>query len=78
LLLSSDVVRHGNVLAEWQELAPKVMVHPLMGSHLECITAHVDTLAQTIERCLQSAAANSHPIPRSHDEPITVTGKFQN
>ena len=28
-------------------------MHPLIGSHLECITAHVDTLAQTIESCLQ-------------------------
>jgi non-ribosomal peptide synthetase component F/thioesterase domain-containing protein len=79
LLLSDDVVRDGrNVLAEWQELARKVTVHPLMGSHLECITAHVNTLAQTIESCLQSAAANSHPLRRSHDEPITVTSKFQN
>jgi non-ribosomal peptide synthetase component F len=62
LLLSDDVVRRGrNLSAEWQELAPAVTVHPLIGSHLECITAHVDTLAQTIESCLQSGAA----APRS-------------
>jgi thioesterase domain-containing protein len=78
LLLSEDVVRHARNVSQWQELAPKVTVHPLMGSHLECITAHVDTLALTIEGCLQSAAADSHPIRRSHDEPITGTGKFQN
>lgn len=66
LLVSDDVVGRGrNLSAEWQELAPDVRVHPLIGSHLECITAHVDTLAQTIESCLQSVAANSHP--RSED-----------
>jgi hypothetical protein len=61
LLLSDDVVRHPKNVSEWQELAPKVTVHPLLGTHLECITAHVDTLAQTIENCLQDAAASSHP-----------------
>jgi non-ribosomal peptide synthetase component F len=61
LLLSDDVVRRGrNLSAEWQALAPEVKVHPLIGSHLECITAHVDTLAQTIQSCLQNVAANSH------------------
>ncbi|HWM25442.1 MAG TPA: condensation domain-containing protein [Chthoniobacterales bacterium] len=60
LLLSEDVVRRGrNVVGEWQELAPDVTMHPLIGSHLECITAHVDTLAQTIERCLQDTAAST-------------------
>jgi thioesterase domain-containing protein len=77
LLLSDDVVRHPRNVSEWQELAPKVTVHPLLGTHLECITAHVDTLAQTIESCLQNAAANSHPSRKSHDEPIAVTGEFQ-
>jgi non-ribosomal peptide synthetase component F/thioesterase domain-containing protein len=61
LLLSDDVVGRGrNVAGEWQGLAPGVTVHPLVGSHLECITAHVDTLAQTIEGCLQNASASSH------------------
>lgn len=60
LLLSEDVVRRGrNVVGEWKELAPGVTMHPLIGSHLECITAHVDTLAQTIESCLQDTAAIS-------------------
>ncbi|HEV2842764.1 MAG TPA: thioesterase domain-containing protein, partial [Chthoniobacterales bacterium] len=60
LLLSEDVVRRGrNVVGEWQELAPDVTMHPLIGSHLECITAHVDTLAQTIESCLQDTVATS-------------------
>ena len=77
LLLSEDVVRDGrNVLAEWQELAPKVTVHPLMGSHLECITAHVDTLAQTIESCLESVAASSHPHGESAP-PLLVSGEFR-
>jgi non-ribosomal peptide synthetase component F/thioesterase domain-containing protein len=78
LLLSEDVVRHGRNVSEWRELAPKVTVHPLMGSHLECITAHVDTLAQTIEGCLQSAGADSRPIRQSHDGPIVVACEFQN
>jgi thioesterase domain-containing protein len=60
LLLSDDVVRYGRNVAEWQELAPKVTVHPLLGTHLECITAHVDTLAQTIESCLRGVAAHRH------------------
>jgi len=76
LLLSDDVVRHPKNVSEWQELAPKVTVHPLLGSHLECITAHVDSLAQTIESCLQNTAANSNPS--AHDEPMAVTGEFQN
>jgi non-ribosomal peptide synthetase component F/thioesterase domain-containing protein len=78
LLLSDDVVRHPKNVSEWQELAPKVTVHPLLGSHLECITAHVDSLAQTIESCLQNTAANSHPSRRSHDEPMAITGELQN
>jgi thioesterase domain-containing protein len=62
LLLSYDVVRRGrNLSAEWQEVAPEVTVHPLIGRHLECITAHVDTLAQTIESCLASVSQNSRP-----------------
>ena len=79
LLLSDDVVRDGsNVLAEWRELAPKVTVHPLMGSHLECITAHVDTLAQTIESCLQSTSARAHPHDRQFEPALAASGKFQN
>lgn len=76
LLLSDDVVRHPKNVSEWRELAPKVTVHPLLGSHLECITEHVDSLAQTIENCLQNAAANSDPGRTAHREPITVTGEF--
>jgi hypothetical protein len=78
LLLSDDVVRHPKNVSEWQELAPKVTVHPLLGSHLECITEHVDSLAQTIESCLQNAAANSDPSRRSDDDPIVVAGALQN
>jgi non-ribosomal peptide synthetase component F len=79
LLLSDDVMRLGrNVAGEWQELAPRVAVHPLIGSHLECITAHVDTLAQTIESCLQSAAASSHPRDGQSAPATTVRGKFRN
>jgi hypothetical protein len=78
LLLSDDVMRLGrNIAGEWQKLAPRVAVHPLIGSHLECITAHVDTLAQTIESCLQSTATMAHPRD-GHSAPRTAaSGKFQ-
>ena len=62
VLLSEDVLRQSeNISRKWQELAPDVIVHPLKGSHLECITAHVDTLAATIQSCLQTDDAISRP-----------------
>jgi len=62
LLLSEDVLgRADNVSRSWQQLAPDVTVQPLRGSHLECITEHVEALAEKIEDCLKSVAAN----PRS-------------
>lgn len=78
LLLSDDVVCHGrNISAEWQGLAPAVTMHPLIGSHLECITAHVDTLAQTIESCLQSVTANSHPRGVQSAPPLSLSGELR-
>ncbi len=54
VLLSEDLLHRGDHLgAAWQQLAPQVQVHPLKGSHLECITAHVDDLAETMERTLK-------------------------
>lgn len=48
-LLSEDLLHRGDHLEDvWRQLAPKAMVRLLKGSHLECITAHVDNLAQTI------------------------------
>jgi non-ribosomal peptide synthetase component F len=64
LLLSEDVLRRArNLTAEWEALASEVTVHPLTGRHLECITAHVDTLALTIESCLQNSMAGARPQP---------------
>lgn len=58
VLLSEDVLRDSHLISrKWQELAPDVIVHPLKGSHLECITAHVDTLAATIQSSLETAEA---------------------
>jgi hypothetical protein len=55
LLLSEDVLtRSGRILARWQRLAPQVKFQPLRGSHLECITAHVEGLAGKIELSLRS------------------------
>ncbi len=67
-----------NLSAEWQELAPEVTVHPLIGSHLECITAHVDTLAQTIESCLQErhCKVSSAPMP-SRRRLVLQLAKFE-
>jgi non-ribosomal peptide synthetase component F len=78
LLLSDDVVRRGrNLSAEWQGLAPEVRVHPLIGSHLECITAHVDTLAQTIQSCLQSVAASSRPREENSAQPLSLSRELR-
>jgi non-ribosomal peptide synthetase component F/thioesterase domain-containing protein len=78
LLLSEDVLSEGaDIAREWKQLAPGVTVHPLTGSHLECITAHVDTLAETIEQCLQSVST----APRgsqSKTAAVTVSGGFGN
>lgn len=64
LLLSSDLLEGSLHLArDWKKVAPAVSVHPLAGSHLECITEHIDTLAETIQDCLDLAAA-SGPRPR--------------
>ena len=64
VLLSDDVI-HGqrDIAGEWRALMSHVEVHPLSGSHLECITADVDALAQTIQDCLErSARRHPHPI----------------
>ena len=79
VLLSEDVLRDSqNISRQWQELAPDVIVHPLKGSHLECITAHVDTLAATIQSCLQTADTISPPPKEREDvSTIAVRPEFQ-
>jgi amino acid adenylation domain-containing protein len=72
VLLSEDLLHRGDHLEQaWNRLAPKVTVHSLKGSHLECITAHVDTLAETIDGCLQSIAAiqSSHSLGQKLSSP---------
>ncbi|MGI9088548.1 MAG: condensation domain-containing protein [Chthoniobacterales bacterium] len=60
LLLSEDVIGAArNPSREWQRLAPALTVHPLPGSHLECITAHVETLAKEIEGRLEKATSGT-------------------
>ncbi len=57
VLLSEDLLHRGDHLEEaWTGLAAKASVRSLRGSHLECITAHVDDLAQTIDTCLHQSA----------------------
>jgi amino acid adenylation domain-containing protein len=59
ILLSEDLLHRGDHLEQaWARLAPKVTVQSLKGSHLECITAHVDNLANRIDGCLKNIAAN--------------------
>jgi len=78
VLLSEDLLHRGDHLARaWQQLAPKVTVHPLRGSHLECITAHVDTLAKTIDSCLRSIAPSPRPSGGQSSVPITATESLQ-
>jgi thioesterase domain-containing protein len=60
VLLSEDLLHRGDHLEQaWARLAPNVTVQTLKGSHLECITAHVDNLAERIDKCLQNVAGNS-------------------
>lgn len=65
VLLSDDVI-HGerNIAGEWRALMNQVEVQALTGSHLECITADVDALAQTIEDCLERSVRRAHPSNR--------------
>ena len=78
LLLSEDVLGHAdNVSRAWQQLAPAVTVEPLQGSHLECITEHVEALADKIQGCLERAGANELPgsasLPSLRTASIPVT-----
>ncbi|MEO5722132.1 MAG: hypothetical protein ABIR71_11760 [Chthoniobacterales bacterium] len=73
LLLSDDVLCSvENVARAWKQLAPDLTIHPLKGSHLECITAHVDNLANTMERCLEATPAAREKAV----DAITVSGRF--
>jgi thioesterase domain-containing protein len=55
VLLSRDLFqdRQRRGLQNWQRYLAKFDVRELPGSHLACITEHVDALAETIERCLE-------------------------
>jgi hypothetical protein len=77
VLLSEDLLYHSdNISRKWQELASNVIVHPLKGKHLECITAHVDPLAATIQSCLQTAESNP-PLRPEQRESNAVRPDFQ-
>ena len=78
LLFSEDVLHGGGELArDWREFAPQLSVHPLHGSHLECITAHVKTLSQTIDECLRNVRAErSQPTSEKLPVALPVTAPF--
>ncbi|HSP45047.1 MAG TPA: thioesterase domain-containing protein, partial [Chthoniobacterales bacterium] len=79
VLLSEDVLRDGhNIARKWEQLAPNVVVHPVKGSHLECITAHVDTLAEKIQGSLLSAEKSFRPFESpGARQTIAVGPEFQ-
>ncbi len=54
LLLSSDLAdgENGKLAREWRRFAPNVRMQNLTGSHLACITEHVDDLASTLRKVL--------------------------
>ncbi len=74
VLLSEDLLHRGDHLEEaWTRLAPKAAVRPLKGSHLECITAHVDDLAETINGALARSTARppaSSAISQNRTQPV--------
>ena len=53
LLLSEDIALDSALVGQWSQLAPALTVQRLPGRHLECITTHVDLLAETIKTCLK-------------------------
>jgi thioesterase domain-containing protein len=59
VLLSHDLFRGAEHrgLRNWKKYLSLLDVRELPGSHLACITEHVDTLAETIARCLESQPA---------------------
>ena len=56
LLLSQDLNEgdDGGILRDWKRHVPGVKMRGLPGSHLACITEHVEALADTIKDVLQS------------------------
>jgi amino acid adenylation domain-containing protein len=73
-LISEDLLDRGDRLEDtWKKLAPKASVRSLKGSHLECITAHVDNLAQTINGILSHLTAVPEKSMASPEpEPLLV------
>ena len=56
LLLSSDLTNgkgEEDAPLEWQKLVSALDTHELAGSHLACITEHVDGLAESVRDCLK-------------------------
>lgn len=72
VLLSEDLLERGDHLDRaWRQLAHKATVYQLKGSHLECITAHVGPLAETIDRCLRRVVVNPRSSRSSIPEEIS-------
>lgn len=73
VLLSEDLLERGDHLDRaWRRLAHKAAVYQLKGSHLECITAHVGPLAETIDRCLRRVVVNPCSPQSSVPEEISL------
>ena len=62
LLLSSDLTNgkgEEDAPLEWQKLVSALDTHELAGSHLACITEHVDGLAESVRDCLKVGSERS-------------------
>ena len=59
LLLSSDLTDgkgEEDAPREWRKLVFALETHELSGSHLACITEHVDGLAEAVRQCLETGS----------------------
>jgi hypothetical protein len=57
LLLSSDLTNgkgEEDTPREWRKVVAQLDTRELAGSHLACITEHVDALAEAVRSCLKT------------------------
>ncbi len=74
VLLSHDLFRgtEDRRLRDWKKYLGELDVRELPGSHLACITEHVDALAETIVRCLEQPATPPEPRRPSQKEVVAT------
>ncbi len=70
LLLSSDLANgkgEEDAPREWRKRVSSLETHELAGSHLACITEHVDGLAESVRHCLEGGSGKSEVGSRKSD-----------